>query len=423
VLLAVKADTILQQFHSTRTPVFNEIAEVGQVASPPAMRRAPGSEIRDQGPEQPRRNGPKHQYLADFSLALINRTGAYHISRDLLEILPGMFRATRYWRFNFSHEPTGLLRWLLGKAMLKELVRISAPGGDRFRRAPSDRLPTLFLDPLYVLMSGVQSCDIVLCHDVGPISHAELFDPTTSRMYRMAYRMISETRPGIVFVSEASERQFVAHYGDRFRFLKVIPLYVRDGLRQAPDQIPSGIGKPFLLTVGALELRKNYARSIEAFRRSGLAERGFTYLICGPRGNAAEMVEQLGKVTPGVHVLGYRTDAELLWLFRNATGFVLPSLLEGFGIPGLEAAQHGLLALVSAGSAQDEALDGAAVLVDPYSADSIAAGMTRLVDMSHDERQTMMDKALRRAQELSFGAYRERWSQLLMTLALEPLAS
>jgi glycosyltransferase involved in cell wall biosynthesis len=131
------------------------------------------------------------------------------------------------------------------------------------------------------------------------------------------------------------------------------------------------------------------------------------------------MVEQLGKATPGVHVLGYRTDAELLWLFRNATGFVLPSLLEGFGIPGLEAAQHRLVALVSAQSAQDEALDGAAILVDPYSTDSIAAGMTRLVEMSHAERRIMTDKALRRAQKLSFGAYLERWSQLLMTSAAE----
>ena len=37
------------------------------------------------------------EYVADFSLALINRTGAYYVCRDVVERLSHYFAATRYW--------------------------------------------------------------------------------------------------------------------------------------------------------------------------------------------------------------------------------------------------------------------------------------------------------------------------------------
>jgi glycosyltransferase involved in cell wall biosynthesis len=356
---------------------------------------------------------PSQQYLADFSLALINRTGAYFVSRDLLHHLPDHFAATRYWRLLRKSEPQGLVRWLLGKAMLMEL----ALGLESGRRRPSEfagrTVPTLFLDPLYVLHSELKRGDIVLCHDIGPISHPALFDTGAAQDYKRAYNRIVEARPGIVFVSETSRQTFVTFFGADFRFLKVIPLYVRHGIELGNDTPPPGVRKPFLLTVGALEARKNYPRIFEAFEQSGLAGDGYSYVFCGPRGNAADEVGQLAKAVPSVHALGYRTDAELRWLYRNASGLVLPSLLEGFGLPSLEAARHRLLSMVSAGTALEEAVGDGAVLVDPLSVKSIAAGMRLLVEMNESEREEKLTLAMHRAQELSLGTYIRRWTDLL----------
>lgn len=350
-----------------------------------------------------------HRYVADFSLALINRTGAYYIGRDILEQLPEHFAAIRYWRTFSKAEPRGLVRRLLGRAMLFELGHF--PITEHLPR--SGAAPTLFLDPLYVLRADLSARDIVLCHDIGPVSHPDLFDRKTGELYADAYRRICQAKPGMVFVSEASRREFVAAFGADFRFLQVIPLYVRAETDIGPDRAPAGIHPPFLLTVGALEKRKNHVRVIEAFGRSGLRERGYSYVFCGPRGNAAQEVQSAAAAAPGVHALGYLDDAEVRWLYRNAAGFVLPSLLEGFGLPALEAARHGLVSLVSAGGAQQEAVGEGAILVDPISVTSIAEGLRLLVDMAPEERARRLALARRHAAELSFDRYLARWSALL----------
>ena len=171
--------------------------------------------------------------------------------------------------------------------------------------------------------------------------------------------------------------------------------------------------RPFLLTVGALEVRKNHRRIIAALSSSGLRERGFSYVFCGPRGNSAAQVQELARATPGVHGFGYLSDAEVRWLYNNATGFVLPSLLEGFGLPPLEAAQRGLVSIVSRDGAQKEAVGEGAILVDPMSVENIANGMRQLAGMPADERQRRLDLARAHAAALSQTRYVERWNELL----------
>ena len=350
------------------------------------------------------------QYLADFSLALINRTGAYYVCRDVVERLNHFFPAVRYWRFFEQSEPQGLMRKLLGRAMLYELGRITR---SKLFLRPHNDLPTLFLDPLYVLRARLEARDIVLCHDVGPLTHTELFYASTTAMYERAYAEIKRAKPGMVFVSESSRTEFMSLFGEDFRFLKVIPLYVRKALAGDAETAPPGVTKPFLLTVGALEVRKNHKRIIEAFLASGLREHGYSYVFCGPRGNSADEVQALAATTPGVHGFGYLSDAEVRWLYRNATGFVLPSLLEGFGLPPLEAAQQGLVSIVSRDGAQKEAVGEGAILVDPKSVSDIAAGMQRLAAMPEDERQHRLTLARSHADALSQELYLQRWSDLL----------
>src|SRR5947208_506623 len=121
----------------------------------------------------------KKQFVADFSLALINRTGAYYVCREILEALPEHFLGTRYWRHFLKQEPNGLNRKVLGRTMLLEFdyQQWTRWLPDRHRRWDA---PTLFLDPLYVLGTSLGSRDIVLCHDVGPVSEPHLFDKKTA---------------------------------------------------------------------------------------------------------------------------------------------------------------------------------------------------------------------------------------------------
>jgi glycosyltransferase involved in cell wall biosynthesis len=354
------------------------------------------------------------QYLADFSLALINRTGAYYICRDIVEQLPQFFPSIRYWRLYLRKTPNGLIRKLLGRAMLLEISRLKSSGLiPRVGGRGAANFPTLFFDPLYVLRAELEARDIVLCHDIGPITHKDLFESATTELYEEAYAIIRRMKPGMVFVSEASQSEFVALYGDDYRFLKVIPLYVRNGLTLGDEKQPVGVKEPFFFTVGAMEIRKNYHRIIPAFAASGLHEKGFTYVFCGPRANNTDEIERLARTTPGVQAFGYLSDAELRWLYRRATGFVLPSLLEGFGVPALEAAKYGLIPIVSQEGAQQEAVGEGGILVDPASVSVIAEGMTMLAGMGEDEKVRRQMLVRQHADRLSEERFIARWSELL----------
>jgi len=316
-------------------------------------------------------------FTVDFTLGLINRTGAYYLARDVVQKLADRFDAVRCGRLFLKRPPEGLVRKVMARAALWELSHPQAKLPPWPRRPGRGAGPMLFLDPLYVMHTDLHAEDIVLCHDVCPLTHHDLYAQSTIASYEAAYAKIARAKPGMVFVSQASQDAFVELFGCDFRFLEVIPLYVRESSCDGEARAPAGVTTPFLLTVGVMEPRKNQTRSIQAFAASGLAARGWSYALCGPmtdRANASGV--------PGVVGLGYIDDAELRWLYRNAAGFVLPSLAEGFGMPALEATRQGLVPIVSRGGALEEAVGGAALLVDPEDVGDIAEAMRTLEEFA-----------------------------------------
>lgn len=348
--------------------------------------------------------------LIDDSLSLINRTGAHFIARDLVTHFAARAHVRR-WRLFGDAWPEGLPRKLLARAMLAEMrwlgERAGArwPGGDDARR--------LFLDPLYVRRSALSADDVVLCHDLGPLTHAGLYAPETVTWYRQAYERIAQVRPGLVFVSETSRRVFEQHFGRGFRFLHTIPLYVRAASADGPADPVPGIARPFFLTVGALEHRKNHRTTIEAYARSGLAAAGVSHVICGSRGDdAAGVAEQVAR-TPGMHLPGYVSDAQLRWLYREAEAFVLPSRLEGFGMPALEAALHGLIPILSRDSALNEAVGGLGLPVGTEAPDEIAAAMQRVHALPEAERAAWRARLVAHARSATRERFLQRWDRLI----------
>ncbi len=349
--------------------------------------------------------------VADMSLALINRTGAYHVCREIADGCTDLISARRYWRLRRADVPRSHFGRVLARLMMLEIDHPALGRWLPARRGRDESI--LYMDPLYVLGEQPRPDDIVLCHDLGPVTHADLFDASTGANYREAYERISRGRPGMVFVSEASRDAFVEVYGTDYPFLEVIPLFVRQHTHLDGGRAPAGISGPFLLTVAALERRKNHVRSFRAFADSGLAAKGYSYVFCGPRGNATDEILAAAAATPGVMRLGFVEEAELRWLYGNAAGFVLPSLLEGFGMPALEAAQYGLLSLIGSGAAQRAAVGDGAVVVDESSVASIAEGLRHLVGMDAMDRARRIEKALAHAHSLTRGRFIAAWRALL----------
>jgi glycosyltransferase involved in cell wall biosynthesis len=138
-------------------------------------------------------------------------------------------------------------------------------------------------------------------------------------------------------------------------------------------RLPNVAREPIVLSVGAVQKRKNTARLIEAFRAIPAP---WKLVLAGAAGFGAEQI--LANAGPRVEVTGYVTDEQLAALYARASIFAFPSLDEGFGIPVLEAMSAGVPVIASNTSALPEVCGEAAILIDPLDVHQLASELERL---------------------------------------------
>lgn len=185
----------------------------------------------------------------------------------------------------------------------------------------------------------------------------------------------------IIAVSSFTKDQVVSNLNVPSDRIRVIP----HGVHLPESVLPQNQRDHIILCVGALQIRKNVVRLVEAFERLPLAvARGWKLVLAGSTAGfgAAEIVRRIEN-SPRVmqiQLRGYVTTAELRELYQRAAIFAFPSLDEGFGIPVLEAMAHGTPVLTSNRSALPEVAGDAALLIDPYEADEMSAALLRLIE-------------------------------------------
>lgn len=351
---------------------------------------------------------------AEFSLAMHNRTGKYFLGQMILRDHASIIEDVYYWRCTSSAVPSGYRARVLGKLMhLETRARQSRCISAVIPRLRPKR-PILHLDPCSVALHALEPQDMVLCHDLGPVTHPDLFAPGVVTLYQRIYEDIARCQPHLVFVSEASRRAFREIYGDLPRTAVIYPP-IRTGFSAAaPGTAPEGAPSSFILTVGSIGARKNQAATIAAYASSGLAKAGVDFVLCGSREPGWEKVAALAAATPGVRLLPYVSDEELVWLYDHAAGFVLVSRLKGFGMPVAEAVGRGLVPLISGDSALQEVAGPAALAADPTDREAIARGLLRLCGMTETER-AMRRVALQAAvTRFTRAAFTQQWRQILL---------
>ncbi|WP_231590644.1 glycosyltransferase family 4 protein [Hymenobacter terrenus] len=98
---------------------------------------------------------------------------------------------------------------------------------------------------------------------------------------------------------------------------------------------------------------------------------------------------------------GYVPNPELPLIYNLAQAFLYPSLRESFGIPILEAMACGTPVITSDTSSMPEVAGGAALLIDPFQPETIAAAIVRLQN-DPVERNTLVSRGLERVQKFSW---------------------
>ncbi len=244
----------------------------------------------------------------------------------------------------------------------------------RFGILPADRALggcDVFHHTDYVLAEvGRRTPQVMTVHDLAflrdPAFHTRLAAATLEDTVRRAAQRCA----ALIVPSEATARDCRELLGvDR---VLVTPLGVDDRFFGMAPEAPS---RPYLLAVGTLEPRKNFARLIRAHARSGV---DLDLRIAGGRGWLCGDVETAARAAPRTRLLGHVSDEELRRLLAGATAFLYPSLLEGFGLPVLEAMAAGKPVLTSDREPLRGLAGDAAILVDPTDEEAIADGIRRI---------------------------------------------
>ncbi len=160
-----------------------------------------------------------------------------------------------------------------------------------------------------------------------------------------------------------------------------------------------GVHGPFLLCVGTLEPRKNLQRLVEAYGtiRDALPE-PWPLVMVGPSGWG----EQVAPTTGVIHA-GSVSAEELSGLYASARLLAYVPLIEGFGLPPVEAMSVGTPVVAS----PLPSTGGAAFEVDPNDTASIAEGLLR-VATDEGTRESLIHRGAARSTELTWSSIARR---------------
>ncbi len=189
----------------------------------------------------------------------------------------------------------------------------------------------------------------------------------------------------VIAISHAARDDFVTTLGLDPERVDVTPLGVQPPPSEQP-KLAAELRQKLGLDNGQVVLcvaQKRPYKNLEVLIRAAaqLEERPSVVLVGAPTPHEEELkalAKELG-VSEQVRFLGWVSEAELEALYRLATCFVLPSLIEGFGLPVLEAMARDVPVACSDRTATAEVAGDAALLFDPNDQAAVTDSIRRIL--------------------------------------------
>jgi alpha-1,3-rhamnosyl/mannosyltransferase len=253
----------------------------------------------------------------------------------------------------------------------------------------------LFHGPLGILPLASPLPGVATIHDLTPVLFPEWhewknvagFAPLLPATVRSAARLVCVSRATLsdllLACPEADGKAFVIPNG-------LVPAPVAD--------VAAPPSRPYVLSIGTLEPRKNHERLVAAMESIWDRRPGFPDLVIvgGTGWGMPGFDERLSRSRHAARIarLGWVPSERASALLRGARLLAYPSLYEGFGLPALEAMAEGIPVVASSSASLPEVVGDAGLLPDPLDPGAIA----RAIERANDD-ETFREMAGRRGPE------------------------
>lgn len=139
--------------------------------------------------------------------------------------------------------------------------------------------------------------------------------------------------------------------------------------------------KNFLLYVGQQSDYKNIARLAKAHQKLLSKYPDLGLILVGKINAAAKKNQRLFESHgyKNITFTDFIPDSQRDWLYENCTAYIFPSLMEGFGLPGLEAMHYGAPVISSNSTCLPEVYGEAALYFDPTNVDDITKKIDTII--------------------------------------------
>lgn len=171
-----------------------------------------------------------------------------------------------------------------------------------------------------------------------------------------------------------------------------------------------GVRKPFIMHVGSPFPHKNLYHLVKAFEKLKGTYPDLELVLAGKKEHYFKELEAWAQQRPSfnsIHIPGFIADSELKWLYQNAEAYVLPSLSEGFGLPGLEAMAHDCPLVSSNATCMPEVYGDAAQYFDPHDLDDTVNAIDGVLS-SKKLRQELIANGRQQIEKYSWGRMAEQ---------------
>jgi glycosyltransferase involved in cell wall biosynthesis len=212
--------------------------------------------------------------------------------------------------------------------------------------------------------------------------------PWGDRLYfTLANRIYCRRATAIIATTSLGARDIARYMGADLRKIRVVNMAYNERCRVldhdalAPVKDRYGLPDRFIVFVGGLEPKKNVRNVVLAYDRIRRRWPHRLVFVGFPRWKYTADLELIDRLRLHEHVTfaGFVPDEDLPAVYNLADLLLFPSLYEGFGMPALEAMACGCPVGTTTTGCSPEVVGDAALLVDPYDVDTIAAAAERVL--------------------------------------------